>query len=157
MRFKEEKRSIVQLIRLCEKKELLPAVIFVFSKKKISELAEAFMSQRGFKLIDSRTENIIINFFDRAVHRLKPQDRKSPQLIKLRELVRYGVAMHHGGLLPIAKEIVEMLFSEGLIKVLLATETFAMGINMPTKTVIFHSIDKYDNNGLRMLHSSEYT
>lgn len=50
-----------------------------------------------------------------------------------------------------------MLFSEGLIKVLLATETFAMGVNMPTKTVIFHSIDKYDNNGLRPLHSSEYT
>ena len=50
-----------------------------------------------------------------------------------------------------------MLFSEGMIKVLLATETFAMGINMPTKTVIFHSIEKFDNNGLRMLHSSEYT
>ena len=49
--------------------------------------------------------------------------------------------------MPIAKEIVEILFSEGHIKVLLATETFAMGINMPTKTVIFHSIDKYDNNG----------
>jgi antiviral helicase SKI2 len=78
-------------------------------------------------------------------------------LVKLRELLRYGIAVHHGGLLPIAKEIVEILFSEGLIKVLLATETFAMGINMPTKTVIFHSIDKYDNSGLRKLHSSEYT
>jgi superfamily II RNA helicase len=65
--------------------------------------------------------------------------------------------MHHSGLLPIAKEIVEMLFGEGLIKVLLATETFAMGINMPTKTVIFHSIEKYDNSGPRNLLSSEYT
>lgn len=68
-------------------------------------------------------------------------------MVKLRELIRHGVAVHHGGLLPIAKEIVEILFSEGLIKVLLATETFAMGINMPTKTVIFHSIDKFDNDG----------
>lgn len=157
LRFKEEKRAIVQLIRLCEKKELLPCVIFVFSKKKISELAQAFTETKGFKLIDSKTEGIVVNFFDRSLHRLKPQDRKSPQLVKLRELIRYGVAVHHGGLLPIAKEIVEILFSEGHIKVLLATETFAMGINMPTKTVIFHSIDKYDNDGQRMLHSSEYT
>ena len=93
------------------------------------------------------------------MHRLKPQDRKAPQLLYVRELLRYGVAIHHGDLLPIAKEIVEILFSEGHIKVLLATETFAMGINMPTKTVIFHSLEKFDSglNGMRMLHSSEYT
>ena len=72
--------------------------------------------------------------------------------------MRFGIAIHHGHLLPIAKEIVEILFSEGLIKLLLATETFAMGINMPTKTVIFHSIQKFDGKTqLRMLHSSEYT
>lgn len=54
--------------------------------------------------------------------------------------------------------MVEILFSEGMVKVLFATETFAMGINMPTKTVIFHSIEKFDGqNGIRMLHSSEYT
>lgn len=66
--------------------------------------------------------------------------------------------MHHGHLLPIAKEIVEILFSEGLIKVLLATETFAMGINMPTKTVIFQALEKFDGvSKMRLLHSSEYT
>ncbi len=66
------------MIRLCDKKELLPAVVFVFSKKKISEIAEAFIKTTGFKLIDHRTENIIINFFDKALHKLKPADRKSP-------------------------------------------------------------------------------
>ena len=72
-------------------------------------------------------------------------------------LVR-GVAVHHGDLLPIGKEIVEILFSEGLVKVLLATETFAMGINMPTKTVIFWSLRKTDSTlKPRMLNSSEYT
>ena len=51
-----------------------------------------------------------------------------------------GIGVHHGDVIPFVKEIVEILFSEGLIKVLFATETFAMGINMPTKTAIFHSI-----------------
>lgn len=69
-----------------------------------------------------------------------------------------GYAVHHGDLLPLAKEIVELLFSEGLIKVLFATETFAMGINMPTKTVIYHTIKKVSGSdgGHRFLNSSEY-
>ena len=70
-----------------------------------------------------------------------------------------GYAIHHGDLLPLAKEIVELLFSQGLIKVLFATETFAMGINMPTKTVIFNSIKKVSGSnsmGQRFLNSSEY-
>jgi len=62
----------------------------------------------------------------------------------LRHLLKQGIAVHHGDMLSIAKEIVEILFSEGLLKVLFATETFAMGINMPTKTVIFHSLKKHD-------------
>lgn len=65
--------------------------------------------------------------------------------------------MHHGDLLPIAKEMVEILFSEGLIKVLFATETFSTGINMPTKTVVFMSLKKHDGKQLRLLNSSEYT
>jgi antiviral helicase SKI2 len=72
-------------------------------------------------------------------------------------MLRKGIAVHHGDLLPIGKEIVEILFSEGLVKVLLATETFAMGINMPTKTVVFFSLKKNDGSGFRMLNSSEYT
>lgn len=115
------------------------------------------METRGFKLIDNKTQNYIVSFFDKSLHNLRPEDRKCPQLVKLRELLRFGIAIHHGGLLPIAKEIVEILFGAGYLKVLLATETFAMGINMPTKTVIFHAIEKYDNDGQRPLHSSEYT
>lgn len=68
-----------------------------------------------------------------------------------------GLGVHHGDLIPIAKEIVEILFSEGLIKVLLATETFAMGLNMPTKTAIFFSVKKHDGKEIRLLNSSEYT
>jgi len=65
--------------------------------------------------------------------------------------------MHHGDLLPIAKEIVEILFAGGYIKVLFATETFAMGVNMPAKTVVFFGTRKNDGTKFRILNSSEYT
>jgi superfamily II RNA helicase len=72
-------------------------------------------------------------------------------------LLKKGVAFHHSGLLPLLKEIVEVLFSRGLVKVLFATETFAVGINMPTKTVVFTSYRKVDDGGqLRMLRPHEY-
>ncbi len=99
-------------------------------------------------------------FFLKAVAHLKPEDRQLPQLRLVHELARHGYSIHHGDLMPLAKEIVELLFGMGLVKMLLATETFAMGINMPTRTVIFHSLTKIDAEAFhfaeRMLNSSEY-
>lgn len=65
--------------------------------------------------------------------------------------------MHHGGLLPILKESVEVLFSQSVVKVLIATETFAMGVNMPARSVVFHGIRKNDGRGFRDLLPGEYT
>jgi superfamily II RNA helicase len=81
-----------------------------------------------------------------------------PQYYELEGLLLKGIAYHHSGLLPVLKEIVEILFGRGLVRVLFATETFAVGINMPTKTVVFTSYRKYDDltNGLRMLRTDEY-
>ena len=76
-----------------------------------------------------------------------------PQLINLRDLLLKGVAVHHGDLLPIAKEVVEILFADGLVKVLFATETFAMGVNMPAKTVVFCGLKKSDGKEYRYLKS----
>ena len=67
-----------------------------------------------------------------------------------------GVGVHHAGLLPLLKEIVEMLFSSGYIKLLFATETFAVGINMPAKAVCFAGLAKFDGVGRRYFLSSEY-
>ncbi|KAG8131098.1 putative Superkiller viralicidic activity 2-like protein [Naja naja] len=71
-------------------------------------------------------------------------------------LLKRGIGIHHGGLLPILKETIEILFSEGLIKALFATETFAMGINMPARTVLFTSARKYDGKDFRWISSGEY-
>ncbi len=69
-------------------------------------------------------------------------------------LLRRGIGIHHGGLLPILKEVIEILFQEGLIKVLFATETFSIGLNMPAKTVVFTAVNKWDGKEFRNLTSA---
>jgi len=71
-------------------------------------------------------------------------------------LLKRGIGIHHSGLLPILKEVIEILFQEGLVKSLFATETFAMGLNMPAKTVVFTSVRKFDGQDFRWLNSGEY-
>ena len=75
---------------------------------------------------------------------LGDEDRELPQVQSMLPLLRRGLGIHHGGLLPMLKEVVEILFQESLIKVLFSTETFAMGINMPAKTVVFTNTRKWD-------------
>ncbi|VDO78984.1 unnamed protein product [Onchocerca flexuosa] len=74
----------------------------------------------------------------------------------MKELCKHGFAIHHSGILPILKEVVELLFQKGLVKVLFATETFAMGVNMPARTVIFDTLQKHDGRQLRLLNPGEY-
>ena len=69
-------------------------------------------------------------FYQQAVNRLSGSDRKLPQVLRMQTMLKKGVGVHHGGLLPILKEMVEMLFGRGLVKVLFATETFAMGTSL---------------------------
>ena len=68
-------------------------------------------------------------------------------------LLKRGIGIHHSGLLPILKETIEILFGEGLIKALFATETFAMGLNMPARTVVFTNARKFDGKGFRWVGS----
>ncbi|KAF7307331.1 ATP-dependent RNA helicase [Mycena indigotica] len=81
---------------------------------------------------------------EKAMSRLKGSDKKLPQIARMRDLLSRGIGVHHGGLLPLVKEVVEILFARGLVKILFATETFAMGVNMPAKCVVFSGIRKHD-------------
>ncbi|KAJ2811407.1 Antiviral helicase ski2, partial [Coemansia furcata] len=96
-------------------------------------------------------------FVERCLKRLRPEDRTLPQVQVMRTLLKRGIGVHHSGQLPIIKEIVELLFSRGLISCLFATETFAMGVNMPAKCVVFSSIKKHDGRSFRDLLPGEYT
>ncbi|PPD75033.1 hypothetical protein GOBAR_DD28043 [Gossypium barbadense] len=71
-------------------------------------------------------------------------------------LLKRGIGVHHSGLLPILKEVIEILFQEGLIKCLFATETFSIGLNMPAKTVVFTNVRKFDGDKFRWISSGEY-
>ena len=67
-----------------------------------------------------------------------------PQLVRALALLRCGIGVHHSGMLPIVREMTEILFSKGRIQVLLATETFAVGVNMPARCVVFNGVRKND-------------
>jgi len=151
---RQAKSSWVVLIQFLKTQELLPVVIFAFSKKVCEDCA---FGLTHLDLTSSAEKSEITVQFASALQRLQPNDRKLPQVLRVRELVRRGLGLHHAGMLPILKELVEMLFTRGLLKVLFSTETFAMGVNAPTKTVVFYSIKKHDGQSFRELLPGEYT
>lgn len=149
-----DKNMWVELIRNLERRDLLPMVIFAFSKKRCDTLVDSLTSM---DLTSSSEKHEIHIFCERALSRLSAPDRKLPQVLRVRELLRRGLGVHHAGLLPIVKEIVEMLFCRGLLKVLYCTETFAMGVNAPARCVCFQSLRKHDGQDFRGLLTGEYT
>lgn len=135
-------------------RSLLPALFFVFSRAACETHAQKI---EGSYTTPSEAASIkhIISFH---LHRYADVLTTLKQYHDLVSLLERGVAYHHSGLLPILKEIVEVLFGKGLVKVMFCTETFAVGINMPTKTVVFLDLKKYDETekGLRVLATDEY-
>ncbi|KAJ9668094.1 Antiviral helicase ski2 [Coniosporium apollinis] len=150
----QDRNVWVQVIQHLRKEELLPACIFVFSKRRCEENAEALSNLDYCTAAEKSAIHMVI---EKSVARLKPEDRDLPQIRRLRELLSRGIAVHHGGMLPIVKEVVEILFARTLVKVLFATETFAMGLNLPTRTVVFSGYRKHDGRQFRDLLPGEYT
>ncbi len=139
------------MVDFLDRKTLLPAIFFVFSRNKCEEYA-GLISKNLLTSSESASIRHIWNFHLHSHNALETM----PQAHTLFSLLEKGIAFHHSGLVPILREIVEILFGKGLIKVLFATETFAVGINMPTKTVVFTDLEKYTNDGRRLLTTDEY-
>lgn len=153
-RWRQEASMWLMLINKLSKKSLLPVVIFCFSKNRCDKSAD---SMTGTDLTSSSEKSEIRLFCDKAFSRLKGSDRNLPQVVRVESLLRRGIGVHHAGLLPIVKEVVEMLFCRGVIKVLFSTETFAMGVNAPARTVVFDTVRKFDGKEFRQLLPGEYT
>lgn len=140
---------------MLERKNLLPTIVFTFSKRKCDEFANCLTN---IDLTLGQAEKSEIHVFcEKSLTRLKGSDRELPQVQRIKELLNRGIAVHHAGLLPIIKEMVEILFTRGLVKILFATETFAMGVNAPAKAVVFSGLRKHDGRQLRELLPGEYT
>jgi len=142
------------LIVTLESKQLLPALFFVLSRKDCEKYAQKVEST----LITSSEKAEVIHIWNYQLRRHRAELEKLGQYHHVRALVERGIAFHHSGLVPMLKEIIEILFSKGFIKVLFATETFAVGINMPTKTAVFVGVKKFDEevNDMRILTTAEY-
>lgn len=143
-----------EVILLLEKKELLPALFFVLSRKQ----CESYAKKMEHPLLSSSDTAAVKHIISFHLHRHLHVLEKVPQYHHLYELLIRGVAFHHSGLLPMLKEIVEILFSKGYVKLLFCTETFAVGLNMPAKTVLFAGFKKYDDvtGSMRILRNDEY-
>ena len=150
--FVQSSKMINDFIEYLKVHTLVPALFFIFSRKECEKMALSVHKS----LVSSEEINEIDKIFSYELRHHKKTYEKSPQYHEIHRLVLKGIAYHHSGLIPILKEVIEILFGKGLIKVLFATETFAVGVNMPTKTVIFPKLTKYSNKGFRNLRTDEY-
>ena len=136
---------------------MLPAICFVLSRKALEQCAKEIT----VPLLedDSKVSYIVRRECEQIIRKLPnfQEYLNLPEYLNIVSLLEKGIAIHHAGIMPILREMVELLFAKGYVKLLFATETFAVGINMPTKTVLFTDVNKFDGSGPRLLYSHEYT
>jgi superfamily II RNA helicase len=132
----------------------LPCLYFCFSRKGCQQNAEFYAYNVRQNFLTEEQSEEIIDRFDSLCERYGIQDDRN--VVAFRDLVKKGIAYHHAGMLPTLKEVVERLFTSGLLQLLFTTETFAVGINMPACTAVFESLEKYDGVGFRYLKTREY-
>lgn len=149
--------ALNEIVNYCWLNKLVPAICFVFSRQKCLQYAQ--MIQTTLFEEGAIEPNIVEK--EVLYHLRKFQNYKEyiqlPEYEMMISLLKKGIAIHHSGVLPIFREIIEIIFDKGFIKLLFATETFAVGINLPTKSVIMTDIKKYSDGGFRYLHPHEYT
>jgi superfamily II RNA helicase len=153
------KRSHVlnQVCKHMVENNMLPAVCFILSRKQI-EMASHEITVPLLE-DDSKVGYIVRRECEQILRSKLPNYREYlelPEYLSVVGLLEKGIAIHHSGVMPILREIVEILFEKGYIKFLFATETFSVGLNMPIKTAIFTDVKKFDGSGMRMLHPHEF-
>tara|TARA_R110002074_G_scaffold101430_3_gene218996 strand:+ start:7138 stop:9675 length:2538 start_codon:yes stop_codon:yes gene_type:complete len=137
---------------------MLPAICFVFSRKLVEKYAQT-INMSLFSDDEANIPSIIRRECEQILRKLPnfKEYLNMPEFEMITRLLEKGVAIHHSGIMPIFREMIELLFAKGYVKLLFATETFAVGINMPTKTVLFTGFDKFNGSSMRMLYPHEYT
>ena len=154
-KLRTEEEDIKAIVDLVTENDLDPAIIFCFSKEKCESLAKN-LQKSGINLTTEEEKKTIEEIYICAILTLSEEDQNIPQIKNMLNLLKLGIGVHHGGMIPLIRECVELIFQSGLIKILFSTETFSMGLNMPAKTVVFTEIEKFDGNKNRYLTGGEY-
>jgi ATP-dependent RNA helicase HelY len=139
-----------------ERADLLPAIYFQFSRRDCEAAAEICSMFRLKAMRNRQTVQRINDVLTSYMERLTPEDRKLEQVQFITYLARRGFGFHHAGLLPILKQLVEELFNKSLMRVVFATDTLALGVNMPARTVVIGGMSKYDGVSRRPLIPNEF-
>lgn len=145
--------DIYKIVKMIMMKNYNPVIVFSFSKNMCESYA---LQMSNLTFNETSEKDMVQKVFDSALEMLTEEDKQLPQIQNILPLLKRGIGIHHSGLLPILKETIEILFQEGLIKVLFATETFSIGLNMPAKTVVFTSVRKFDGVSQRWVSPSEF-
>ena len=149
--------DLLTVIELLRSRRMLPAIYFIFSRRGCRE-ALSRCAVHGIDLTGPDEKAEVDAEIDRRIDSIADPDERSVFLEAVdTRLLRRGVAMHHAGMLPSAKETVEALFQRGLVKVVFATETLSLGLNMPARACVVSSFTKFDGTGFHPLTSAELT
>ena len=146
-----------QLAKQLKEEEKLPAIAFVFSRKNVETFANAITT--NILEFDSKVPYTIKNECDSIIKKLPNYQEymRLPEYDGLIKLLEKGIGIHHSGMIPILREIVETMISRKHIKLLFATESFAIGLDCPIRTAVFTSLTKFDGTKMRYLFPHEYS
>jgi len=144
--------DVISLITGLRSRDRLPAIYFTMNRKRTVSLAESLAS---FDLLDKTDKKKVSETLDEALQ--KHGNTDNPGFNDIIPLLKRGIAYHHAGMLPTVKELVEKLFTTGLIRIVFATATFALGINMPAKSVILDELKKRSGNSFRIMPRRDFS
>ncbi|MCU0651534.1 MAG: DEAD/DEAH box helicase [Candidatus Omnitrophica bacterium] len=142
---------ISSLISYLQQEEGLPCIYFVFGRRRAEELAQELFN---YNFLSSKEKIQICELYSNLCQRFDLKDDRTAA--EMLPLVQKGIAYHHAGMLPTLKEVIERLFTSRLLKVIFTTETFALGINMPSRSVIFDELRKFYGHYVRNLKTRDF-
>ncbi len=144
-----------EIIEILSSEDLLPAIFFIFSRNQCNEAAKACLKM-GISLTTASEREEIIQIAHERLVDFSDDDLAALEFTQFIEQLEAGIGAHHAGIVPTFKEIVETCFARGLVKVVFATETLAVGINMPARAVVLDKITKFNGENHQMLKPSDY-
>lgn len=145
-----------EVVEVLAHEGMLPAIYFVFSRAGCDKSVQ-WLTSAGVRLTNRAEEERIREFAEMRTSWMDDDDLSALGYFDFREALAAGVAAHHAGMVPVFKETVEELFAAGLVKVVFATETLSLGINMPARTVVIESLWKFSGERHELLTPGEYT